>query len=174
MGIVEKQKAIDGKNIKKTDVLIGLPSNGLHTNGYSLARKVLLDKFNVSDYVDDLSCTTGEELLKVHKSYLNPIQSVIEKFQINGISHVTGGGIEGNTKRILSNALNIRIDWSSWDRPAIFSLIKDLGKVPEDDMRRTFNLGIGIVFIVSQHLSQALFDFLSECGESPCFMGEVI
>ena len=99
VGIVEKNKAINGKNIKKTDVLIGLQSSGLHTNGYSLARKVLLNQFKVSDYVDDLTCTIGEELLKVHLSYLTVIQSVIKNFPIGGISHITGGGIKGNTKR---------------------------------------------------------------------------
>jgi phosphoribosylformylglycinamidine cyclo-ligase len=174
VGIVEKQKAIDGKSVKKTDVLIGLPSNGLHTNGYSLARKVLLDHYKVSDYEDDLSCTIGEELLKVHMSYLNIIQSVISDFQINGISHITGGGIEGNTRRILSDPLDVNIDWLSWDRRAIFSLIKNLGKVPEEDMRRTFNLGIGLVLIVPEQFSQSIYDFLLKSGQKPCFIGEVI
>jgi len=174
VGIVEKQKAIDGKKVKKTDVLIGLPSSGLHTNGYSLARKVLLSHFKVSDYVDELSCTVGEELLKVHLSYLNSIQLVLENFKINGISHITGGGIEGNTKRILSDPLDINIDWSSWDRPSIFSIIKELGKVPEEDMRRAFNLGMGLVLIVPEQSSQSVYDFLSKSGQKPCFIGEVV
>jgi len=174
VGIVEKQKAIDGKKVKKTDVLIGLPSSGLHTNGYSLARKVLLSHFKVSDYVDELSCTVGEELLKVHLSYLNSIQLVLENFKINGISHITGGGIEGNTKRILSDPLDINIDWSSWDRPSIFSIIKGLGKVPEEDMRRAFNLGMGLVLIVPEQSSQSVYDFLSKSGQKPCFIGEVV
>ena len=174
VGIVEKQKAIDGKKVKKTDVLIGLPSSGLHTNGYSLARKVLLSHFKVSDYVDELSCTVGEELLKVHLSYLNSIQLVLENFKINGISHITGGGIGGNTKRILSDPLDINIDWSSWDRPSIFSIIKELGKVPEEDMRRAFNLGMGLVLIVPEQSSQSVYDFLSKSGQKPCFIGEVV
>lgn len=174
VGIVEKQNAINGKNIEKTDVLIGLPSSGLHTNGYSLARKVLLNHYKVTDYIDELSCTVGEELLKVHISYLNSIQSAIENFQINGVSHVTGGGIEGNTKRILSDTLDIDINWSSWDRPAIFSLIKELGKVPEEDMRRTFNLGIGLVLIISEQSSQPLYDFLLKSGQKPKYIGKVI
>ncbi len=174
VGIVEKSKVIDGKRIKKSDILIGLQSNGLHTNGYSLARKVLFDHFEVTDYVDDLSCTIGEELLKVHSSYLDIIQSAIESFKINGISHVTGGGIEGNTKRILSDALNINIDWSAWDQSPIFSVIKDLGKVPEEDMMRTFNLGIGIVFIMPEKSAQSFYDFLINKGQKAYFIGEVI
>lgn len=174
VGIVEKSKVIDGKRVKKSDILIGLQSNGLHTNGYSLARKVLFDYFEITDYVDDLSCTIGEELLKVHLSYLDIIQSTIENFQINGISHITGGGIEGNTKRILSNTLNLNIDWSGWSQSTIFSVIKDLGKVPDEDMKRTFNLGIGLVFIVPEESAQSLYDFLINKGKKAYFIGEII
>jgi phosphoribosylformylglycinamidine cyclo-ligase len=174
VGIVEKNKAINGEYIKKSDVLIGLPSSGLHTNGYSLARKVLLNEFKVTDYVEDLSCTIGEELLKVHLSYLSSIQFAIDNFPIKGISHITGGGIVGNTRRILSKSLDMEIDWSSWDRPAIFSLIKTLGKVPENDMRRAFNLGIGLIFIVPVEVSHSLLDFLMNKGQKAYFIGEVI
>jgi phosphoribosylformylglycinamidine cyclo-ligase len=174
VGIVEKKRAISGKKISKSDVLIGLPSSGLHTNGFSLARKVLLDKHNVSDYIDELSCTIGEELLKVHVSYLDIIQSAIKSFQINGISHITGGGIEGNTKRILSKGLDLKVDWSAWDQLPVFSLVKNMGNVPEDDMRKTFNLGIGLVFIVSADSAQSFYDFLQQKGHMPYFIGEVV
>jgi phosphoribosylformylglycinamidine cyclo-ligase len=174
VGIVEKSEAIDGKATRKSDVLIGLPSNGLHTNGYSLARKVLLSKYSVSDKLDDLGGSIGEELLRVHLSYLNIIQSAIGNFKINGISHITGGGIAGNTKRILSDTLDIRIDWSAWEQPAIFSLIEKIGSVPTEDMRKTFNLGIGLVFIVSQDSSQLFYDFLSNSGQKAYFIGEVV
>jgi len=174
VGIVEKSKVIDGKQAKKSDVLIGLQSNGLHTNGYSLVRKVLFDHFKVTNYVDDLSCTIGEELLKVHLSYLDIIQSAVENFQINGISHVTGGGIEGNTKRILSDTLNLTIDWSAWDQSPIFSLIKEFGKVPEEDMKRTFNLGIGLVFIVPSDSAQTFYNFLIKNDQKAYFIGEVV
>lgn len=173
VGIVEKKGIIDGKKIKIKDVLIGVQSNGLHTNGYSLARKVLLDHFGITDYIDDLACQLGEELLKVHLSYLNIIQEAVQKYPIKGISHVTGGGIEGNTRRILSNSLNIDINWSAWDRPPVFSLIKSLGKVPEADMRRTFNLGIGLVFVVSEEDAQPLYKHISDSGLKVYFIGEV-
>jgi phosphoribosylformylglycinamidine cyclo-ligase len=174
VGIVEKNKTIDGKNIKKTDVLIGLPSSGLHTNGYSLARKVILSQFKVSDYIEELSCTAGEELLKVHLSYLNIIQLAIKNFQINGISHVTGGGIEGNTKRILSDTLDLSVDWSGWEQPPIFSLIENLGGVPVTDMRKTFNLGIGLVFIVPKDSAQSFYDYLLKNNQKAYFIGEVV
>ena len=173
VGIVEKKGIIDGKKIKNKDVLIGVQSNGLHTNGYSLARKVLLDHFGITDYIDDLACQLGEELLKVHLSYLDIIQEAVQKYPIKGISHVTGGGIEGNTKRILSNGLNIDINWSAWDRPPVFSLIKNLGKVPEEDMRRTFNLGIGLVLIVSEEDAQPLYNHISDSGLKAYFIGLV-
>jgi len=174
VGIVEKKKAITGKNIIKSDVLIGLPSSGLHTNGYSLARKVLLAKHIVSDYIDELSCTIGEELLKVHISYLDIIQRAIKNFKIKGISHITGGGIEGNTRRILSKGLDLNVDWSAWDQLPVFSVIKNMGSVPEDDMRKTFNLGIGLIFIVSADSAQSFYDFLQQKGHNAYFIGEVV
>jgi phosphoribosylformylglycinamidine cyclo-ligase len=174
VGIVEKGGAINGKDIKKSDILIGLPSSGLHTNGYSLARKILLGHYNVSDRVEDLACSVGEELLKVHISYLKVIQLAVKKFNIHGISHITGGGIEGNTRRILSNGLDMSIDWSAWEPLPVFSLIQKLGNVPVEDMRQTFNLGIGIVFILSRDSSQSFYDFLKQNGQKPCFIGEII
>jgi phosphoribosylformylglycinamidine cyclo-ligase len=174
VGIVEKNRAINGSRIKKSDVLIGLPSSGLHTNGYSLARKVLLNHYKVTDYIEELSGTLGEELLKVHLSYLKVIQLAINNFQINGISHITGGGIEGNTGRILSNTLNLDINWSSWGQLPIFSLIQSLGKVPEEDMRRTFNLGIGLVFVLPQNSSQEFRDFLQKNGQNAYIIGEIV
>jgi len=150
VGIVEKEKILDGKNIQKGNVLVGVNSSGLHTNGYSLARAVLLDQYSVDSKMEELDGTIGEELLKVHICYLNLIQDVLSKMQVQGISHITGGGIEGNTKRLLQEDQKVDIDWQSWNRPALFDLIQKTGNVPEEDMRRTFNLGIGLVFIVDE------------------------
>jgi len=150
VGIVEKEKILDGKNIQKGNVLVGVNSSGLHTNGYSLARAVLLDQYSVDSKMEELDGTIGEELLKVHICYLNLIQDVLSKMQVQGISHITGGGIEGNTKRLLQEDQKLDIDWQSWKRPALFDLIQKTGDVPEEDMRRTFNLGIGLVFIVDE------------------------
>ncbi len=148
VGMVDRDNVIDGKRIQKGDRLIGFKSTGLHTNGYSLARKVLFSKYKVSDYVDDLGATVGEAMLAVHKSYQQVIRSLRDEECVHGFSHITGGGIIGNTKRIVAEGLSIVIDWQSWKRPPIFKLIKELGNVPEEDMRATFNLGIGLIVVV--------------------------
>jgi len=174
VGIVERNRIIDGKKIERSDVLIGLESNGLHTNGYSLARKVLLGKYRLSDYVDELGCLLGEELLKVHTSYLPVIQSVTEAVTINGISHITGGGIIGNTKRLLPDNLSIKIDWGAWQVPPVFELIRQTGAVPAEDMRRTFNLGIGLVFVVGRQWADALQNYLLSINYKSYLIGEVV
>ena len=174
VGIVEKDKAINGNNIAKSDVLIGVASSGLHTNGYSLARRVLLKHFKTDSHVDELGCTIGEELLKVHISYLATIQAAVSAFDIHGISHITGGGIYGNTRRLLNENLNLRIDWKNWTVPPVFQLIQKLGQVPEEDMRQTFNLGIGLVFIVANQDANTIFDFLEKMQQKPVIVGEVI
>ena len=150
VGVVEKGEIINGKKIKRGNILVGVSSNGLHTNGYSLARMVLLKKLKVDTYIPELSRTLGSELLKVHRSYLKLIQSVSRKIAVTGVAHITGGGIAGNTRRLLPEGRSLHIDWQSWKRPPIFHLIQRLGRVPETDMRRTFNLGIGLVFIIPE------------------------
>jgi len=176
VGIVEKEKIIDGHTIQKGDVLIGLPSNGLHTNGYSLARKVLFDigKYTVKSKMDELGIPLGEELLKVHRCYLNIVVETLKRFPISGMAHITGGGIVGNTKRILPKGRKLRIHWGSWDIPPIFSLIQRVGKVPEEDMRKTFNLGIGYVMIVSPTHVDSVLHFLEKQKEKGIIIGEVI
>lgn len=174
IGVVERAKIITGKGIKAGDVLLGIPSTGLHTNGYSLARKVLLPGFAMNDYVDEIKGTLGEVLLSVHRSYLGVVSSIIKKFKVRGLSHITGGGIVGNTMRVIPRGLSLRIDWSAWERPAIFKLIQRVGNVPEEDMRRTFNLGIGLVMIASKRESDVISDFARTMGERCMVVGEVI
>lgn len=145
VGVVDRSKLVTGSNIKKGDLLIGFKSSGLHTNGYSLARKVLFSEFDVDDIPPGFEKSVGEELLQVHRSYLPHITTLKEIKGVNGFSHITGGGIVGNTKRILPEGLKLDIDWSSWDRPKIFNLIRETGNVPEEDMRASFNLGIGLI-----------------------------
>jgi phosphoribosylformylglycinamidine cyclo-ligase len=149
VGVVDKAKIVNGSTIQPGDRLIGLPSDGLHTNGYSLARAALFPKYRPDQYIEELGMTVAESLLRVHKSYLKPVLPLVEKGLLRGISHITGGGIEGNTKRILPEGTKLDIDWSAWERPAIFNLIQKSADVPEDDMRRTFNLGIGMILAVS-------------------------
>ena len=174
VGIVEKKEILSGKGIKKGDVLIGLPSTGLHTNGYSLARTTLLARYRVDEYLDELGMTIGEALLAVHRSYLNIVSSLLRKFEIHGLSHITGGGILGNTKRILPLRCGLSIDWNAWERPFLFQLIQRLGEVPEDDMRKTFNLGIGMVVIVPRKSVDRVVRFIRKKGENAAVIGEVV
>ena len=128
VGIVDKTKIIDGKDIKAGDVLLGLPSNGLHTNGYSLARAALFEKYQPDTYIEELGKTVGEELLAIHRSYLKTINKVIDSGKIKGLSHITGGGIIGNTSRIVPENARLKIDWNSWEAPKIFKMIQDAGE----------------------------------------------
>ena len=173
VGIVEKSKIINGRHITSGDVLVGVNSSGLHTNGYSLARKVLLDSMQVTSYIEDLGGTIGDELLKAHLCYLDLIQAVLGTIPVAGISHITGGGIEGNTRRLLADGLKLNIDWQSWQRPVIFELIKKEGNVPEDDMRRSFNLGIGLVMIVKPSEADNLQHLIKSHGFRAYVLGQV-
>lgn len=173
VGIVDKNKIITGKNIKKGDKLIGLPSTGLHTNGYSLARKVLFSEYDVNDTVEQLGTSIGEELLSVHKSYLHVINQLKTLDGVHGFSHITGGGIIGNTRRILPEGLKLKVNWFSWERPAIFSLIRKTGNVPEEDMRTAFNLGIGLIVIVDRFHSSEVMDVIRKTGEKSIEIGVV-
>ncbi|MCW9064886.1 MAG: phosphoribosylformylglycinamidine cyclo-ligase [Ignavibacteriaceae bacterium] len=173
VGIVEKSKIIKGENISSGDVLIGIPSSGLHTNGYSLARKVLLDKYDLTDKVPLLNNSIGEELLLVHHSYLSLIKAIKNKIEVKGISHITGGGIIGNTKRILPKELKLKVDWRKWEVPAIFKLIQETGEINDEEMREVFNMGIGLVFVVSKDNVKATLNLTSELNEKPIVIGEV-
>jgi len=177
VGVVDETKVLNGKKVVKGDVLIGLPSTGLHTNGYSLARQVLLSKFSLNTYVDELNRTVGDALLAVHRSYQPSIYPLIQQSigrGIHGLSHITGGGIEGNTRRVVPKKLRLSVDWYSWDRPVIFDLIQRIGKVPEEDMRRTFNLGIGLIMIVDHKNADKIITALEKKNEKPFVMGEIM
>jgi phosphoribosylformylglycinamidine cyclo-ligase len=173
VGIVERDKVIDGKNVAKGNVLIGFGSTGLHTNGYSLARKVLLEKFSINDNPDLLNQSLGEELLSVHKSYLKLITALKEKISINAFSHITGGGIIGNTKRVVPKELQIKMDWNSWDVLPIFKLIQEVGKIADEEMRHVFNLGIGLIAIVDANDVNKVLETASAIGEKGIVVGEI-
>ena len=176
VGIVEKSKIIDGSSIKNGDILVGLSSSGLHTNGYSLARKVLFEEagFKTDTYIKELGRTIGEELLKVHRCYFKSVYPILEKVEIKGMSHITGGGIIGNTKRILPRGRSLKINWGNWTIPPIFNLIQKEGNVPDEEMRKTFNLGIGFILIVEKEKVDFLIRELEKGGENPLIVGEVV
>ncbi|HEY6436949.1 MAG TPA: phosphoribosylformylglycinamidine cyclo-ligase [Ignavibacteriaceae bacterium] len=173
VGVVEKSKIIKGENISQGDVMIGIPSSGLHTNGYSLARKVISEKYNLTDNVPSLKNTIGEELLFIHRSYLQLIKSIKNKVKIRGMSHITGGGIIGNTNRIVPEGLKLKVNWNNWKVPAIFKLIQDAGEISDEEMREVFNMGIGLVFVVSKTDVEATLNFVHDIKEKPILIGEV-
>jgi phosphoribosylformylglycinamidine cyclo-ligase len=176
VGIVEKSQIIDGSSIRKGDVLIGLPSNGLHTNGFSLARKIFFDvaKWSVKRNVPEFGCTLGEELLRIHRCYLPVISPLLNKHRIKGLSHITGGGIVGNTRRILPHGRSLSIQWKSWTVPPVFRMIQKMGRVPDSDMRKTFNLGIGLVLVTDPDSVDPILAVLKAKKESPRVIGRVV
>ena len=175
VGVVDAEKIIDGSKIKRGDVLIGLPSNGLHTNGYSLVRKIFFDlnQFKIDDYIEELGCPLGEELLRVHRCYRKAILALKDQPFLHGMAHITGGGIAGNTNRILPRGMSLRLEWNSWEPLEIFHLIRQIGQVADEEMRRVFNLGIGFVFLVDKNEVDQANDQLRKTGEEPKIIGEV-
>lgn len=174
VGIVEKNEIINGNSICEGDVLIGFNSNGLHTNGYSLARNILLGKYSLNDSIDSLNSTLGEELLNIHKSYLKLINKLKETKRVKGFSHITGGGIVGNTNRIVPNGLALQINWDAWELPPIFKLIQETGNVSDTEMREVFNCGIGLVAVVGNEHADAVIDKAATIGENSLIIGKVI
>lgn len=151
VGIVDRPALLDGSRIRKGDVLIGLASNGLHTNGYSLARKVLFDrmKLTVDSTLDGIKGSLGSELLKVHRNY-QPIMASLPKGMLKGAAHITGGGLIDNMPRVLPKDCDAQFDTDTWNTPAIFSIIQNAGKVDPMEMYQVFNMGIGMVLVVSK------------------------
>lgn len=175
VGAVEKSRILVGKRIRKGDTLIGLPSSGLHTNGFSLARKVLFElaDYDTEDVIPELGTSLGDALLAVHRNYFPLVHPLLDRFGIRGMSHITGGGLVGNTSRVLPKGRSLKIDWNAWTVPPVFRLIQRLGDVPEDDMRRTFNMGVGYVLIVSPKEADAVMAALRRKKEKPVVVGEV-
>jgi phosphoribosylformylglycinamidine cyclo-ligase len=173
VGIVDKNKIVNSKNVKKGDVLVGFASTGLHTNGYSLIRKIFTAK-DYKKYYPELKNTLGSELLKVHKSYLNIIQTSLSKFKVSSFSHITGGGIIGNTKRVIPKDRILNVEWDSWKRPEIYNVIQKKGNVPESDMRKTFNLGVGLIAIIPANEAEKYCGFWKKKKEKCFIIGSIL
>ncbi|MFB6231653.1 MAG: phosphoribosylformylglycinamidine cyclo-ligase [Salinibacter sp.] len=175
VGVVDKADIVEGGDIAPGDVLIGLPSSGIHTNGYTLARTVLFESHTVEDCPPALGgASLGEALLRVHRSYLRPVQTLVEAGLARGLAHITGGGLPGNLRRVVPDGCEAAVDYDAWDRPPIFSLIQREGDVPEADLRRTFNLGVGLVAIVREADTEEAMERLEEEGEHPFRIGTVV
>ena len=176
VGAVERKRLLTGETIKPGDILLGLPSNGLHTNGYSLARAVLFDFAGHSPdaRLDGIAGTLADELLKIHKSYLKPITALHSEGLLKGAAHITGGGLTDNLPRILPKGTAAEIELESWPRQPIFTLLQKLGNIPEDDLRRTFNLGIGMVFAISPRQLPAVEKILKRLREPAYPIGRIV
>jgi phosphoribosylformylglycinamidine cyclo-ligase len=178
VGVVDRQKMLDGKKAKAGDALIGVASSGLHSNGYSLARRVLEGemKLQMSDRVPELGKTVGEALLVPTRIYARAVRAVLDACgdAVHGLSHITGGGIGGNLPRVLPDGLGARVDLGAWKRPAIFEVIARGGPVEEEEMRRTFNLGVGLIAVVAKERAAEALAALNGAGEQAFLMGEVI
>ena len=174
IGVVDEKNLLSKRKVNSEDVLIGLPSTGLHTNGYSLARKVLLDKYDIDEFIPSINSTLSESLLAVHKSYLPIMDEILTESWLVGISHITGGGLIGNTKRIIDKNQTLDIDWSKWEWPSIFKLIQDSGSVPTDDMQNSFNLGIGMVMIVKKNYIEDAKKYLQSKNQEYHVIGKVV
>ncbi|MEP6850959.1 MAG: phosphoribosylformylglycinamidine cyclo-ligase [Acidobacteriota bacterium] len=167
VGVVDKPKVIDGKSIVPGDVVLGIPSNGLQTNGYSLARKLFFEVAgNKPDtYLDELGSTVGDALLATHQSFLRPLEGLLDKGVIKGLAHITGGGFLENIPRILPDGVSVEINRGTWPELPIFGLMQKLGNVSDHEMFRTFNMGIGMVIVCSKgHVSEISKD-ISGCQE---------
>lgn len=175
VGVVEREAIVDGRRVEPGDAVVGLASDGLHTNGYSLARYVLFEVANmrVDSYLPELYTSLGEELLRRHRCYLNPVMGALERFDIHAMAHITGGGFYDNIPRVLPSDCRVIIDRRSWEVPFIFRLIQEKGNVPDPEMFRTFNMGIGMVLILPREQGLALIDFLQSQGEQAALIGEV-
>ena len=176
VGAVEKKQLMTGANIKAGDILFGLPSSGLHTNGYSLARKLLFETAHHSPdtYLAELGCTVSEELLKVHRSYLKPISRLRKAKLLKGAAHITGGGLTDNVPRMLPGGTAAEIRMGSWPVLPVFELLRSIGNVPQDDYRRSFNLGLGMVLAIARKHADKAEAILRSAGEVPYRLGRVV
>jgi phosphoribosylformylglycinamidine cyclo-ligase len=180
VGVIERNKIIDGKGIGVGDVVIGLKSSGLHSNGFSLVRKVLFEKakLDVNSKIKAINGTIGDELLKPTKIYVKPIRTLLRHYRskkvVKGMAHITGGGLVENIPRVLPEGCSVRIKKGSWPVPAIFGVIQKKGKIEEDEMYNVLNMGIGMVLIVSKYYAPSIMKKLKQLKEDSFIIGKVV
>jgi phosphoribosylformylglycinamidine cyclo-ligase len=176
VGVVDREKIITGKNVEVGDVLVGLASTGLHTNGYSLARKLFFDTANYTpdSYVNEIKGKVGTELMKPHKSYWPVLRRMIEADAISAMAHITGGGITENLPRVLPKGMGAIVEINSWPVLPIFEHMQRIGNVPQEEMLRTFNMGIGMILVVPAKKFKKVQTILERCGEKGFTIGRVV
>jgi phosphoribosylformylglycinamidine cyclo-ligase len=176
VGAVERDAIVDGRLLVRGDVLIGVPSSGLHTNGYSLARGIIFERLGltVASTVGELGGTVGDMLLVPHRSYRRSLAPILDRRLAKGLAHITGGGITDNLPRILPDGIGARIVTTAWDVPPMFGFLQRAGQVPDDDMRRTFNMGIGLIVACAATDADEALALLNEQGDRAVVIGELI
>jgi phosphoribosylformylglycinamidine cyclo-ligase len=176
VGVVDKANLIDGHGVAIGDRLIGLPSTGLHTNGYSLARRIVFERMGltVDSFIPAVEDTVGRALLRTHRSYLACMRPLLQRKLVKAIAHITGGGIPGNLSRVLPSATDARVHRSAWTPPSLFSFLQQHGEISDDEMFRAFNMGIGMIAVVRSDDADAACGLLKESGEQPIVMGEIV
>lgn len=175
-GIVEKEKIVDTGRIEEGNLLIGIRSSGIHSNGFSLARKALFEKGGFDLHYDhsSLGRSIAQELLVPTRIYVRTVLETLSRVNVRGIAHITGGGLEGNVQRLLPEGLGLEIRWESLAPHPVFMIIKEAGEIDEEEMRRTFNLGVGLVFVVDKKVRSETVEILKSLGEEPAFLGTVV
>jgi phosphoribosylformylglycinamidine cyclo-ligase len=177
VGIVDRERLINGRAIAVGDVLVGIPSSGLHTNGYSLARRIVFEhlKLGVDSVVPELGRTVADALLEPHRSYLPFISPLLDAGRIKGLAHITGGGITDNLPRVLPHGTAALVDASAWSVPPLFTWLREAGSVPVDDMMRTFNMGIGLIAVTAKDQAEPLIgELAARGGRDARVIGEII
>jgi len=176
VGIADRRRILQPEMVREGDVLVGLPSTGLHTNGYSLARKLFFEELelDVNTYVDELGKTVADELLTPHKNYLPAIKPLLSTGLLHGMAHITGGGIPGNLNRALPDGLDAEVDCSAWKTPPVFEFIREKGRIEDEEMFRAFNMGIGMILIVRNSAEEQVQSMLRSKGEEPVLLGKVV
>ncbi|MDX6613070.1 MAG: phosphoribosylformylglycinamidine cyclo-ligase [Blastocatellia bacterium] len=176
VGVVDRERVIDGKNVAAGDVIVALPSVGLHTNGYSLARKLFFEiaGHDASTYLDELGGTIGEALLRPHVSYLRHLEGLLDSGKIKGLAHITGGGLTDNIPRILPEGIAVEIKRGAWPVLPIFELMQKIGNIEEAEMFRAFNMGVGMVIICDSANAPAIESHLGQLGEQSYRIGRVV
>jgi phosphoribosylformylglycinamidine cyclo-ligase len=177
VGVTDRSKLINGRAIAVGDVLVGVPSSGLHTNGYSLARRIAFDQLGltVDRHVPELGRTLGEALLEPHRTYLPLVRPLLDGGRIKGLAHITGGGITDNLPRVLPHGTAAVVDASAWEVPPIFRWLRHHGRVPADDMMRTFNMGLGLIIVTARDKAEQLIEELAaRGGRDSRVIGEIV
>lgn len=176
VGVVERDRIITGKEVQIGDIVLGMASNGLHTNGYSLARKLLFEvaKYSTEDYVNEIKNKVGNELMRTHKSYWPALRKLIDAQCVSALAHITGGGITENLPRVLPRGFAASIDLGSWPIPPLFEHLQKLGNVPQDEMLRTFNMGLGMLMVVPLAKFKKAQTVLERVGEKAFTVGRIV